>query len=283
MLPGMAEAIKPLRDMGSSISILMKGNKAVSTAGNFTTIVDFAKQEVTLIDNGHKTFATIPASQFGDSLAAAMPQLSLNQAASMKQALGSIKTTSNSKKTGRTDVIQGVQAEETELTFSMELPVPVTSAQPSTVMTMVMHVWSAKPEEASRVQAIRELTGFNLWQKYFMNPAESVRKVVGLMPGMENIASVFGEMQGKNTVMLRTHMELFMPAMAAMAAQMAALRGQPVPAIDPNAPLMQVNQEVVELSTTSLDDSVFQMPAGYAATPADDLFKAMMPLPGVPK
>ncbi len=47
----------------SSSAIYMKGNKGVSVSDGQTTIADFAKQEITIIDNDRKKFATIPAAE----------------------------------------------------------------------------------------------------------------------------------------------------------------------------------------------------------------------------
>jgi hypothetical protein len=72
----------------------------------------------------------------------------------------------------------------------------------------------------------------------------------------------------KGATVLRVHMDMFMPAMAAMMQRM--------PAADPDAPFMQMNQEVVELSTTPVPDSVFQIPEGYQEAAASDLIKGLL-------
>jgi hypothetical protein len=51
---------------------------------------------------------------------------------------------------------------------------------------------------------------------------------------------------------------------------------QRMPAADPDAPFMQMNQEVVELSTTPVPDSVFQIPEGYQEAPASELIKGLL-------
>ena len=53
--------------------------------------------------------------------------------------------------------------------------------------------------------------------------------------------------------------------------------GKPLPeGFDPDAPLVQIKQEAAELSTAPVDDSVFQVPAGYAAVPMEELMKTMV-------
>ncbi len=66
-------------ETGSTSSVRMKGNKAYTTSGNWIQIFDFAKQEVTLVDSAHKTYAAFPISQFADQMAGAIPQATSEQ------------------------------------------------------------------------------------------------------------------------------------------------------------------------------------------------------------
>lgn len=275
--PLMEPFLKATKMANSGVAIRMKGNKAYTTAGAWFQIFDFSKQEVTLIDPAHKTFATFPVSEFTGKLAAAMPQATPEQAKAGEQAMASIKTKAESKMTGRTGVIQGVQAEEREVTISMDIPMPPNMPQtPGPGMRMVMQIWTAKPEEALHNPAIRELTGYNLWQKYILNPAESLAKIAGKMPAMaETIRPMFEEIFKNQSVILRMHMEMYMPFLATLAKQMGG-QGQAAPAIDPNAPLMEMNQEVAELSSAPVDESLFEIPKDYTAAPAGDMIRDML-------
>ena len=76
-------------------------------------------------------------------------------------------------------------------------------------------------------------------------------------------------------MILRTHIEMYMPFMAAVAKQTAG-QDQTVPAIDPDAPLMEMNQEVAELSSAPVDASLFEIPKDYAAVSADDMIREMV-------
>jgi hypothetical protein len=42
---------------------------------------------------------------------------------------------------------------------------------------------------------------------------------------------------------------------------------------DPDSPLMQVNKELVEISTAAIPDSVFQVPEGFQSAPVADIIK----------
>jgi hypothetical protein len=263
---------------GFATSARMKGNKAYTTAGNWIEIFDFVKQEVTLIDPAHKTFAALPASQLADRMAGALPQPAPAQMQAAQQAMASIKTNVDSKMTGKTAEIQGVQAEEREVTVTMDMPMPMPAGmnQSGPSLRLVMHIWTAKKEEALRVPAIRELTGYQAWQRYILNPAGMLEKFAGKMPGMSNtIGPMFDEIYKNPSVILRMHMEMYMPFMAVVAKQMAG-QGQAAPVIDPDAPLMEMNQEVAELSSAPVDPSLFEIPTDYAAVPADDMIRNIL-------
>ena len=261
---------------GSEQSVRMKGSKAYTTAGNWIQIFDFVKEEVTLIDPAHKTFATLPVSQLADKMAGALPQPAATQTSDMQQALASIKSHVDSKATGKTAEIQGVQAEEREVTITLDLPMPASMNQTGPSVRLVMHIWTAKKEEALRVPAIRELTGYQAWQKYVMNPAGMLDKIFGKMPGMSNtMGPMFDELYKNPSVILRMHMEMYMPLLAALARQKAG-QGQAAPAIDPDAPFMEMNQEVAELSSAPVDASLFEIPKDYAAVAADEMIREMV-------
>jgi hypothetical protein len=261
---------------GSEQSVRMKGSKAYTTAGNWIQIFDFVKEEVTLIDPAHKTFATLPVSQLADKMAGALPQPATAQSPEVQQVLASIKSHVDSKATGKTAEIQGVQAEEREVTITMDLPMPASMNQTGPSVRLVMHIWTPKKEEALRVPAIRELTGYQAWQKYVMNPAGMLDKIFGKMPGMSNtVGPMFDELYKSPSVILRMHMEIYMPLLAALARQKAG-QGQAAPAIDPDAPFMEMNQEVAELSSAPVDASLFEIPKDYAAVAADDMIREMV-------
>lgn len=274
-LPGTDRA---LQQMGLEQSIRMKGNRVYYTHAGFATILDLSNQELTLIDAAHKTFATIPASQFAEKMAAAMPKMPEGMDQQVLQIMSMFKVKAESKSTGRTNVIQGVQAEEREIVLSMEMPMPEGTPQSDPAVKMVMSVWTAKPEEARRVPAIRELTGFMLWQRLFMNPIDMLQKVFAKLPAQgDAIASLVKEMNQNASVILRTRIAMYAPMMAAVAEQMANQHGRPAPAsVDPSAPLFQATEEIVELSTAALDDSIFQIPKDYSRAAVEDLVKTVV-------
>jgi hypothetical protein len=247
----------PLAGLSDSDStIYMKGTKGVSVAGGQTTIADFARQEITIIDNDRKKYATIPAADYGARLSESMPQ--------MGAAAPTMETKCDTSKSGRTEVIQGVQAEEREQTCSVQIKMPgskpeVAAAMAGMNMKFVTHIWSGAPGERARVPALWQLSGYELWQKYFMNPIAAMGKAMG---GMAPMAE---DLQKDSSAILRLNMEMYMNAPS-----MAGMTGTT------GVPMMKMNQEVVELSTAPLDDSLFQIPADCTSTTFGDLMNGVL-------
>jgi hypothetical protein len=243
-----------------------------SSSAGFNSFTDFTAGEVTLLDTAGKRYSKLKSDQFAASLAGAMPQIP----ADATNVLASMKThVSPARLTGRTAVIEGVEAEEHEIVFSMDGPA-MPNMPPAPMMKMVMQLWTAKQSEVLRVPAIRELTGYTLYAYATTNPMASVEGMLKQLPGFSDaIESLTKEMQN-GTPMLRMHIDQFMPAIAAMMRQMPAGANNPFGAnFDADAPLMQMNEEAVELSSAPVLDSLFQIPAGYQEAPAADLIKSM--------
>ena len=254
-----------LRDM----VVRVKGNKAFSMQGNLSSVMDLTTQDLTLIDAPNKRFAKVASGLYAAQVKAAMPALPANASA----ALASMKTSLDSRATGRTAVIQGIQSEEHEFVLTMEMP-PGAPPQAGPLMKMLIQVWTAKPEEAQRVPALQEIRNYTASASSALNPMEMIRQVLSALPGLgDSLGSVIGEMSKSGSMSLRVHTEVTMPFLAAMAQQ-----GVPLPAgFDAAAPLMQMNQELVELSTDTLDDSLFQVPQDYLPASLEEILKGAIP------
>lgn len=258
----------------SDQTIQMKGNKAYSKSGNLTCITDFNTQELTFIDPGRKQIATVPAKQFTDSLAIAMPDLKTDE----RKAFESAKVTSSSRITGRTEVILGVQAEEREIVLSIEIPLPEGMEQSGPAMKYVMRIWTPKPEEILRVPPLRELTGYGLWTNYFINPLQGIQKIFGGMGLGQDFLKPLEELSQNNSMFLKMHTELYVPLMAQLGASLVKA-GKPLPAgFDANSPFFEMNQEARELSAAPIDESIFRLPADYQQVPVKEIIGN--PVPG---
>jgi hypothetical protein len=210
--------------------------------------------------------------QFADELVKALPQMSAATSAALASVTPSV---SPASLTGRTAVIQGVAAEEREMVVSMEGPA-IPNAPAGLAVRMVMQIWAAKSSEATRVPAIRELTAHSLESFANMNPMANLERVMKQLPGFGDSLEPFLKETQNGTVILRMHIDLFIPAMAAIMKQKAAADDGAGAALDEGAPFAQVNQELVELSTEPIPDSAFQIPEGYREVSSSELVQAVL-------
>ena len=267
------QATAGMMGMPGDTTTQLKGGNGASSYMGMGAIYNFGKQEITLLDPDGKRYSTLPASKFADEMMAAMPAIP-DQA---KAAMAAMKTHVDSKATGKTAIIQGIEGEERQMEITMDAP-PMPNVPQGPMMRMVMHIWTAKASEVMRVPAVREVAGYHLFANATMNPLATMQKTIGQqMPGFSDAFSgMMKEMQAGGTPMfLRMQFEMYMPMIAAM---MKANPGaSPFGAdFDTNAPFMTMNQELAEISTASIPDSVFQIPEGYTAAPAADILKDMI-------
>ena len=264
------QTLASMRDM----VVQIKGNKAYSSQGKLTSIVDLTTQEMILVDVANKRFAD-PAGQYGQQVKAAIPAVP-EQA---RAVLDSMKSHFESRSTGRTAVIQGIQAEEQEFVLTMDMALPGGPATPSPFMKMVMQVWTAKPEEAQRVPALQEFKNYTAIASFSMNSTEAIKQVLSILPGMgDGFSAMMAEMSKKGAMSLRMHTEVAMPFLAGMMQQMPPEARRALPAgLDPNGPLMQMNQELVELSSDPLDEALFVVPADYQLESLAEILRSAIP------
>jgi len=226
-------------------------------------VADFVKNEITLIDAERKRYVTIPASEYGPRMAEMIPKVDTADG----QIPGSVQNKCDSSKTGRTEVIQGVQAEEREHTCSQQVKLTEGMQQEAAAMAdlgtkFVTHVWSASPSERARVPALWQLSGYEVWRKYFMNPTQAVDRIMGVMGGMSTMTE---DLQEDQSAILRLTMDMYMKT--------PSMPGVTTTASEPT---MKMTLEIDELSTAPLDDSILQVPADYAETTFGDFTNGMM-------
>ena len=259
----------------SGRKIIVKGTKFYATTALLDVIADLPNDKLTLLDPANKHYITVSVSQDADQLAAAMPKLP----AGMAGLMSSIKLTVDSRTTGRTAQIQGIQADEHEIVLALGIPLGQ-GAPLSPVMKIVLQLWRATPEEVARNPALQEFVASGFMTLGGMNPAESVEKMLSQFPGIADSLAIYAkEVTDAHSVTLRMHAEVAMPILAMMAPRTPAAGGAST--ADPNAPIMEINEELTSISTAPVPDSAFLVPDDYTAVPLADLMSGIMPKPPV--
>ncbi len=253
-------------------AILIRGGKTRMKFGQLTMIADTPNGRVILLDTATSHFANIAVSQFLDETTRILTQAP----AAASAVLASMKVDSSARLTGRTEQIHGIQAEEHEITMSLSAALGPTTPV-TTFMKMITQIWMATPEETARNPAIREFIDANAQTLPGMDSGDAILKAFSQLPSLgESLSSMTKEMNNRRSVRLRSNVQIFVPILATLAAQMPAPGGTPVN-FDANSPVAEMTDELVEISSAAIADSMFQVPSGYTAAPVEDLMAAMRP------
>ena len=239
-----------------------RNGKLFYSQAKVNLIVDTAKREITMVDIEGKRYATIPADQYASAVSGSTPELP----AQAKSMLGAIKMHAEPAPGGATATIQGIQAEDHALVITVDGPTGQ-GLPGGPMVRMTMHMWLAKGSEALRVQALREVSGYNLMAMEALSPVATIEKMFQQFPGMGDALTGLQKdaMAGGGSVMLRMQLDMAVPMMAALTGQAGG---------DPNAPMVQITQELAQMSTEAVADSVFQVPEGYQAATVGEILKS---------
>jgi hypothetical protein len=250
----------------------IKGDKGYSTVGLMRSIVDMKSKQVTVLDPEKQQYGTSDMQQFAEEARKIFSDLPPEALAAM----GALKISSDSKVTGRIETIQGLEAEEREVTMSIEGPAaPNMPAGP--MIKMTMQFWTVKPGQEERSPALKALLQGRLWDYETMSPGAMMQTMFRDMPGMgDSMAKFIENMRSANSVVLRTSASMRMPGVMAMMKQMPPEQNPFGDKFDAEAPLFELRNEVVEISTAAIPDSVFEIPAGYKAAPIAEILKNVM-------
>lgn len=268
MLPPQAvEAMK--KQMGALMpmksEVRVKANKAYSTMGPISCITDFDLDRMTLLDPKNKTFAAAAVADYPSQVA---PRDLPPEA---RKALDSMKIDVQSKVTGRTEKIHGIDTEERELTMTMAVPAP--TGAPGPTMVVQYQTWTALPSAIEKSPALRELSLYFDRSTTSVNPMQFMQKMFAQAPGVgEKFRGMFEEMvKNRLTLKMRGAVKVALPA------------GAPTPpGMNPDSPMMEFLLDLEEISTAAVPDSVFAVPAGFRESTMAEVLKAVMPAPPAP-
>ena len=147
--------------------IRIKGNRARFAINNLSALADFGKQELTVIDPARKIYATIPVSQYGARIKAAIPEMQ----AAIAQMFDPAKIKIDSIATRRTATIQGMAAQERALTITVPVLIPGGDSSSKAEMKLAMRIWIVAASDFRSKPGLGELAVFGQWQRYFMDTA----------------------------------------------------------------------------------------------------------------
>jgi len=258
---------RPLKTatLGPEKVLHLKGHKSVSDDGERTFIADFDERAYTIIDPAHKAAATVSfadLAKLADALATeTMPLLS---------APGQPKI--ESRLTGRTAAIQGVEAEEREVTVSWGAVRGAAPRGGDQSFKFRARLWSATQAGAARVPAIRELTTLKAGERDF---SLMLSNAIGESPWVTPILEAFR----LSTVALRLQIEIYIPFLTEMTIQELEREGKLAKPVDHGSPFMQIDQIATEISGAPVDPAVFEIPKDYSVLPLEKFREVLKSAP----
>jgi hypothetical protein len=255
----------------AAITMHVKGNKGYTRTGSVISIYDLGSQTATIIDDDSKSFASASLAEYQKAVVALTPKLSPETLAMLEN----METNLTTRKTGRAEVIGGIRAEEQEIVFTTSNKTTGIE-KAGTLSRVVIQIWNAAPGQSTKLPALAELDHFSASSATAMNPSSTIQQMLSGFAGMaKGYEALTKEFNSKGFV-LRTRMSVYVPMMADVAKNLAA-EGRPVPGYDPAAPLGEVTQELSQMTTTPIAESVFAVPAGYRQTEIVELLKTRFP------
>jgi hypothetical protein len=294
--PAAAAALAAVQAKVPKTSVIqIKGKLGRTTTLQYVTVSDFERQVVTLIDPAHHQYATVYMKDYADQVLSIL-QAEPEMPSGAEKIMDSIQSTFESHETGKTDIIAGIKAGETEMTFTLSMPIPVGAGpstdalpptQPQVLFRLVMHVWRADSSELRRVPALNEFNTVygDPTAMLLMSQTGSTQNLFQSMPGMgKGLAGLTEALQTKGLVILKTQDEMYMPMLAKTEAAVARMKaanqgksGDQATAPDEEAPAMVITMEVEEISGAPIDDAAFAVPRDCRLVSMPDLLKANLP------
>jgi len=285
LLQFLSKAKNPFISQSSLVQV--KGSQAYATTGSYVTIMDFSKQLITLIDPEHKQYTTVYMKDYADQVLSSLPGTQPATPADAQKFADLIKTSFSSDKTGKTDTILGIQVEETLLTLTMDMtppagapaaPAGAPASPPQHLMRMEIHLWTATPSEIERQPALQELVKtYGSDTNAVLNPESVIQKTFTQLPGMgADFAKLMDTFSKAKAITLKTEIEMYSPMLVNALKSMPTDGQAPHADVDPEAPMMEIDVNAVELSTAPIADSVFQVPDDCHVTTVPDFLHALL-------
>jgi TonB family protein len=171
-----------------------------------------------------------------------------------RQTLAGFKMNFESSKNAKTETVQGIEGHTREIIMTMDGPM-------GPIAKTTMHIVSAGADQAVKFPAIWEYNGYLAWSVRKMNPVETMRPLLGIMPGMgDGLAKLIEDGAKEPALMLKTEITM----------SMAMLGTEPV---------MHLTQTLTEISTAPIDDALFRIPTGFNEATVSEIMQALMKAP----
>ena len=233
-------------------SIRIKGDKTLSKLGALTAIIDNSTSAITLLNPATKQYAQVSTAEVIDGLKAKLPTAT---AAVLKNMKFDVQTSN----TGQFATLSGMRAEEHLMRLTVSMDLPGTPEGP--LIRMEIHTWLASPDELNRIPALRQYAATAQRALSVSAAGDAMEKLFDQLPGVADKMRLLTDEAARNagSLTLKTQAALYIP------------KG------DPNAPMLTTTNDLAEISSDPIDDSVFAVPPDFQLAPPAELVKALLP------
>lgn len=261
----------------------IEGTKAFSRFGALATIYDLSAKQITLLDFEHQHFAVTSFEDYGKAATPPLPALSPAE----QKMLDAFHFALTSQPGTDTTPILNIPVSETDYTISMTQDFAKLTGQPppdglgsQPMLRVDMQVWNAAPGASLGNDALAQVETLDQISALMLNPLAHMQQALAALPAPLNrdLGKIVAGMSAQHTPALRIHATVYMPEMAAilrLAQQMKP--NQPLPDMDPDAPLGELNVQADELVSGAVPAADFSVPDGFSQEPVRQLVKELFP------
>jgi hypothetical protein len=242
-------------------TVQIQGERVVTHLGGLICIVDYGKQQITLLHPGTKRYATASTSEFGKQAGSLISP-------EARQAMDAVKVDVKGVKSGQTALVHNVPVEENVVTMTMEGATPGGPA--GVQVRMEMHHWMATAEALERFPELKQWNVQKWNSAGGFNAADLVSGSFTPGPAADKLRAAMQDLMKENSgLALKSETRMFMPPM------MQILQAQGI-AIG-EGPMISTVMEMDRFTAEPVPASAFEVPAGYQPAPLADLIQELNP------
>jgi hypothetical protein len=233
---------RALQDRTSKV--YLKGNKMAHVGSDASTVIDLDAGTITTIDNQHRSYTTMTFDEMNQRMKEAQEKMSRRGGSGTADIHFDVKVDD----TGKTKTIDGKTAKEYIMTMTAE---GQDQGQSAGAMRVRSDMWTVTSE-----------TGSDELRDFYKNMATKMNYsfAAGMNPMMGSASQGLAQL-AKETSKLEGYPVQQETAVSGVQTPMGPMMGGNNQ--DPNAPFLTMSSESRNFSTGPVDESVFQVPAGY--------------------
>jgi TonB family protein len=243
-------------------TIQIHGEQVASRMGKLICIVDYSKQQITLMHPATRRYVTTSTAEFVKQAGSMVPP-------EARQAMELMTVDVKGEKSGKTALVHNVPAEEHVVTMTIESSAP--GAPPGVQLRMEMHHWMATAEALEKFPEFKQWNAQKWTSAGGLNPADILSGTFAPGPSADKLRAAMADLVKANSgVALKSETRMFMPAIMKMLQAQGVAGGE--------GPVVSVVMEMDRFTTDPIPAAVFAVPADYQAASLPDLLQELNPV-----